>query len=121
MYRAPSWTWASSDCGYLQWLDIAFEHTSEKILDWRLSCKDDDPFGEVLDGHLNIEAPIKQGWLVPSSTHPEHFDFWDGDWIAKLTDRRPTHLNHSLGNAYLDVYDATDLSIVREASYYIRV
>lgn len=112
IYRAPSWSWASLDSDYLTWLEPGSENHPAGILDYHLLYRSDDIFGEVVDGYLDIEAPIKQGWLVPSRTHPEHFDFWDDNWRAELTDRRPTLWNNSLGGAHFDVYDATDLSIV---------
>lgn len=114
IYRAPSWTWASLDCDYLTWLGPGPEDHAAKILDYHLLYKSDDIFGEVVDGYLDIEAPIKQGWLVPKRTHPEHFDFWDDNWRAELEDRRPTLWNNSLGGAHFDVYDAIDLAMVHD-------
>lgn len=120
-YRAPSWSWAALDCKYLQWLDVALGDSTARILDYDLSHKDNDPFGEVLDGSLRIEAPLTQGRLVPNATHPEHFDLWGEDWIDKPSDKKSTRSNEALGEAYLDVYDTTDTAIICKASVRDRV
>lgn len=107
-YRAPSWSWASLDCKYLRWTPATTRPCVAELLDSSVTLKSEDRYGEVLDGWLDIRAPIKQGWLVPSRTHCEHFDFWGADWRAELTDRRPTLSNKSLGWAELDFISSNE-------------
>ena len=45
-YRAPSWTWASLDRRDLEWLDASSQSTTSKIIDYKLSYKGSDHFGE---------------------------------------------------------------------------
>jgi hypothetical protein len=109
-YRAPSWSWASLDCKHLQWSSTSTtSQHSAKVLHYSITLKSNDRFGEILDGYLDIEAPVKEGWLVPSRTHHEHFEFWDNNWRAELNDRRPTLENNSLGRAWLDVISSEEL------------
>ncbi len=108
-YRAPSWTWASLDSEYLEWLETPAEDQYAIVLDHALSYKGVDSFGEVLNGRLDVEGPVKKGWLVPSTNYPEQYDLWGDNWTSGLTDTRPNHLNASLGPAHLDVYSQTDI------------
>jgi hypothetical protein len=62
-YRAPSWSWASIDGPFGGFsLDVEGEDVVE-ILDWQVSLKSDDAFGEVTDAWIKIRAPLEG--LVP--------------------------------------------------------
>jgi hypothetical protein len=115
-YRAPSWTWASLDSKYIEWFPSTSQEKVAKALDCDLSYKSTDPFGEVTDGYLDIEAPMQEGWLVPIHAYPEQFEFWDEDWRHDLSYREPSHLNKSLGRVRLDVYNTADLLVVNSVS-----
>lgn len=59
VYRAPSWSWASCD-GIVasgksntdEWLNIA------TVLDYHVELKGANPYGEVTDGWITLQAPL---------------------------------------------------------------
>lgn len=59
-YRAPSWSWAAVD-GAVRW-PLAAENRKgkyfAKVLDYKVTHKDLDIFGEVTDGYLTLQAPL---------------------------------------------------------------
>ena len=101
-HRAPSWSWVSLDSKHLEWLEMKSQKNIANVLGCSITQRSDDVFGEVVDGHLDIEAPVKRGWLVPKRSHPELFEIWDDDWRAELVDRRPASLKGCLGRTWLD-------------------
>lgn len=107
-YRAPSWSWASLDCNYLQWFNpSAGEKEYARILDWDVTLNGPDPFGEVEGGYLRISAPLKQGWLLPNNLWVERFDFWDDSWKTEHPKRVPGQLESTLATVWLDIYPET--------------
>ena len=107
-YRAPSWSWASLDSEYLDWLEPSDnEDKIAKVLDCNVTCRGPDVFGEVLDGYLRISGPFKPGWLLPNNHWAEHFDFWGDDWKAERAELFPGKLESPLGRVWLDIYEET--------------
>lgn len=104
--RAPSWSWAAYDCHHLEWV----------------KCKASLEFTKRLrvttELQLDLEGPLKRGWLVPNSTHPEQFDFWNGSYQSDKTHHLPRRYNNCLGRARLDANVplealTDDLSVLR--------
>lgn len=108
-YRAPSWSWASLDCKYLEWLDVEPEVMEARISGYKLLYRSSDPFGEVQGGYLDVDAPVKTGWLVPLTSHPEHFELWDDNWRSEIKELAPDPTSNALARVYLDFYDGNDL------------
>ena len=69
-YRAPSWSWARSDCrGARFWFPIVREsptriHGYVKFISAKVNFRGKDLFGQVEHGtELRIRAPTKQGFM----------------------------------------------------------
>lgn len=108
-YRAPSWSWASIDSEYFDWLDTAAEVVRARVLECKLVYKGNSIFGEVQNGYLTIEAPTKMGWLVPNQSYPESFDFWGDDWETKMRPDQGVEPESALGRVRMDVYTEEDI------------
>jgi hypothetical protein len=59
-YRAPSWSWASLDgiasMGFLYGTETLEEYA--RLIDYYVELKGKNPFGEVKDGWIKLEAPL---------------------------------------------------------------
>ena len=64
-YRAPSWSWASVD-GTLTTTNGAYGSTNEycKLLNASVTLSGLDKFGEVSDGMITLNGPLKQAWRI---------------------------------------------------------
>jgi hypothetical protein len=61
-YRAPSWSWASLDCPYLEWMDnLQSPSLCAKLLSAETTLEGPDPYGQVSAGSLQVQAPFKNG------------------------------------------------------------
>ncbi|KAL9113416.1 MAG: hypothetical protein Q9227_002457 [Pyrenula ochraceoflavens] len=113
-YRAPSWSWASFDCGSLVWYRLGGENTFARIIDCMTTYFGLDPYGKVLDGYIKISAPLKQGWLVRNRLTIERFDFWGNYYDEEPRDPDSAPRSKSsdpfetvLGYPWPDLYDET--------------
>ena len=70
-----------------------------------MTCQSANRFGEVVAGHLDLAAPLQQGWLVPLQSHDEMYNFWGDDWRQLIAVGTPADLEPILGRVYLDQYD----------------
>jgi hypothetical protein len=80
-YRGPSWSWASRDCPYLEWMDdLQSPRLRAKLLSAETTLKGPDPYGQVSAGSVQVQAPFKTGWLLPNIWYPERYTIWGDDW-----------------------------------------
>ena len=98
MPRAPSWSWAAYDCPYLEWA-VHTEGSAEHAKPLRCS-----------EAELDLQGPIKRGWLVPDGTHPEQMDFWSDEYESDNTLHLPWALSNCLGRARLDLDDRSSIA-----------
>lgn len=67
-YRAPSWSWAAVN-GYVRWpfanRNGTYPHFS-KLVDYEITKKGRDEFGQVSDGYIVLEGPT---WRLPTEAN----------------------------------------------------
>jgi hypothetical protein len=61
-YRAPSWSWVSTNLG-VNYPDSKFFKEFAEIIDVKCDTADGLPFGRVTGGYLTLKAPIVEGWI----------------------------------------------------------
>ncbi|KAH8627380.1 hypothetical protein IG631_17148 [Alternaria alternata] len=88
-YRAPSWSWVAVDGSFGmfspgmyfdkgEWVDLAIIHDA-----WTKLKNEENPFGEVMDGQLDISAPLKR--LFPFASEDEEGVEWPKNYkVAKV-------------------------------------
>nr|POF13897.1 hypothetical protein CFP56_02921 [Quercus suber] len=101
-YRAPSWSWAAVNGQHLEWLDWRGQEMFANITDFATSSSDSDPFGRVTDGHLDVQAPVKRGSLIPDKFYIESFGFCDEFSDLQVIDCREGFTDTALGYTYFD-------------------
>jgi hypothetical protein len=73
--RGPHWivrTWNGWTTGNVQALFA-------KLLSAEATHTRPDPYGQVSAGSLQVQAPFKTGWLLPSIWYPENYTIWGED------------------------------------------
>ena len=105
-YRAPSWSWACLSGNSLHWLDTKTQEDTAMILACNVISKSEDHFGQIQDATMDVRASMKRGWLVPTISHPESFEFWADNWRDKFENRGLYVREESLGVVFLDTHDA---------------
>jgi hypothetical protein len=83
--RAPSWSWSSND-GYVVFRGVQGEPSPEQlcmgyrkwnclatVLDYKITIKGENPFGEIESAYLKLEAPIEPALLSKEPDRGPHF------------------------------------------------
>jgi hypothetical protein len=76
-YRSPSWSWASTDGSIGLYIPQSYwkSYTAlAKVLDVYVDLKGANPYGEVLDASIKIQAPIERLYLTTKGPDP-HEEF----------------------------------------------
>ncbi|KAL9619607.1 MAG: hypothetical protein Q9160_005794 [Pyrenula sp. 1 TL-2023] len=103
-YRAPSWSWASLDCRYLEFIRISSaDATFAKILSAQTTTAEMDQFGQVSSGLIRVLAPFRQGWILPSPYYIDSFDLYGDDWREQRKNHRLSSDRARLGRALFDM------------------
>jgi hypothetical protein len=71
-YRAPSWSWASIDCG-INYGGINVHNCTVCIDVIAISCTlaGEEPTGEVIDGWITVSGLLKMAWVTAHVDGPE--------------------------------------------------
>ncbi|KAJ0109704.1 HET domain-containing protein [Diaporthe amygdali] len=103
--RAPSWSWASMD-GSIMYLSLPGGYAPDIVC--IQSCEtvkpgvEDDPFGQVVSGHLDIVCPYMTLWARPmvQETGELYFQLFDaeGGFVSLLTVDDPAEMDASQTN-----------------------
>lgn len=103
-YRAPSWSWASLDCRYLKFIqrsDVGASLT--EILSVQTTTAEKDHFGRVTGGSIQVLAPLRQGWILPSPYYRDIFELHGDDWREERKNHRVGSESARLGKALFDM------------------
>lgn len=73
-YRAPSWSWASIEGGVICFNDIFapvhYPITICEIIECVATPKtEENPFGEIVSGYLELRGPVRKGWVFPQTSN----------------------------------------------------
>lgn len=109
IYRAPSWSWASLDCQYLEWVPPSrLGIICAQVVHVETKLAGSDIFGQVTSGSITIKAPFRQGSLLPSPWYRDSFNLWGDDWREKYNNRQPGMDGPRLGSARFDMRRTSD-------------
>ncbi|SPJ76768.1 related to tol protein [Fusarium torulosum] len=105
-YKAPSWSWASIDGGFC-YVNPEEDVELAEVVDVRVTLKGANPYGEVIDGRVQLRAPME-----PLSIDTEN---WDPTKLAFSGKLYPTVcVAHHEVNARFD-FDVADEDGKQEA------
>ncbi|KAJ4129000.1 hypothetical protein NW768_007527 [Fusarium equiseti] len=73
-YRAPSWSWASVEGGIICFNDIFAPTYYPLIISEVLECDvtpktEENYFGEIISGYLEIRGPVRRAWVYPQTSN----------------------------------------------------
>ena len=121
-YRAPSWSWASLDCKYLEWFqDSECETSFAKLLSVETTLKGPDCFGQVSAGSIEVQAPFRRGWLLANVWHPESYDIWDDNWQEDYQNPSLGTIDSRLGRVHFDIERSARCGDRPESAYCLRI
>jgi hypothetical protein len=121
-YRAPSWSWASLDCRYLDWLcDRQNSFLVSEVLDAHVTLTGANSFGQVSAGYVELMAPLKKGWLRPTPHYPEFFDVWADDGQMEFQKGTLRTEGSALGRVYFDLMPSAHIGRELGPAYLIRI
>jgi Heterokaryon incompatibility protein (HET) len=104
-YRAPTWSWASID-GQVTFDRLASWHREIKIIEATTTPAGEDPFGQLQDGSITLEARLsKQHWRRDSGWKRKWYYAGLYDGYASSTDAEFTPFSNA--TLLLDVQDLT--------------
>jgi hypothetical protein len=116
-YRAPSWSWAAVDsavfCDWNAWVAIHLGRIAVRSITCKMQLASPEaPFGQVIGGYLEIEAPLTE-LTFQYKPNTIHFDFFGGIWAEIVLDAPRT--TFSGGQDPYETITVSVLCIVREA------
>jgi hypothetical protein len=118
-YRAPSWSWAAVD-GAVEferyiWHAIHLDRIAVKSTTCEIQLASPEaPFGQVIGGHLEIEAPLTE-LTFRYYSYAEYFDIFDHTSAEMYLDAPRATPNADAGQDTGDIITVSLLCIVREA------
>ncbi|KIL87170.1 hypothetical protein FAVG1_09724 [Fusarium avenaceum] len=105
-YKAPSWSWASIDGGFC-YVNPEEDVDLAEVVDFKVTLKGANPYGQVTDGRVQLQAPIE-----PVSIDTEN---WDPTNLAICPKLYPTvRVGHREVNARFD-FDVSNEDGAQEA------
>ena len=118
-YRAPSWSWIAVD-GIIgmrrrkQWRSIA------TIVDYHIDVKGQNPYGEVTNGWLRIQAPPLVPLFVSDKLEKDHSTVPRARAIRLRTEHGDSYGNYALFDV-IKYDNKEDVALVRNLSLFLLV